>query len=61
MEVSGQLHAPVALPPVPIVQEAELAAEPVWTLWRREEPLASTANRTPITRSSSPETSRYTD
>jgi hypothetical protein len=37
MEVSGQRHAPVALlilgkePPVPIVQEAGWALEPVWT------------------------------
>jgi hypothetical protein len=36
MEVSGQLHAPAALPPgketlVHIVQEAEWAPEPFWT------------------------------
>jgi hypothetical protein len=41
MEMSGQLHAPSALPPGkealgPIGQEAGLAPEPVWTLWRRE-------------------------
>jgi len=33
------LHAPAALPPVPIGQEAGWAPEPVWTLWRREKPL----------------------
>jgi hypothetical protein len=32
MGVSGQRHAPAALlPPVPIVQEAGWAPEPVWT------------------------------
>jgi hypothetical protein len=37
MRVSGQRHAPAALlppgkgPPVPIVQEAGWASEPVWT------------------------------
>jgi len=36
MEVSGQLHAPMALPPgrelsVPIAEEDGWAAEPVWT------------------------------
>jgi hypothetical protein len=39
--VSGQLHAPAALPPekeppVPIGYEAGWAPEPVWTTWRRE-------------------------
>jgi hypothetical protein len=39
--VSGQPHAPIALPPaklcaVPLGQEAGRAPEPVWTLWRRE-------------------------
>jgi hypothetical protein len=38
MEVSGQLHAPAALPPgkgplVPIGQEAGWAPEPFWTRW----------------------------
>jgi hypothetical protein len=41
MEVSGQLHAPAALPPgkeplVPIGQEAGWAPEPVWMRWWRE-------------------------
>jgi hypothetical protein len=36
--VSGQLHAPAALPPgkkplVPIGQEAEWAPEPFWRRW----------------------------
>jgi hypothetical protein len=40
MELSGQLSAPTTLtpgksPPVPILQEAGCAPEPVWTLWRR--------------------------
>jgi hypothetical protein len=36
MEVSGKLHDQVALPPVPILQEAGLTLETVWTRWRRE-------------------------
>jgi hypothetical protein len=44
MEVSGQLHAPVALPPgkqpsVTIVQEAGLAPETFLILWRIEKNL----------------------
>jgi hypothetical protein len=35
MRLGGQRHSPAALPPgkdpVPIVQEAEWASEPVWT------------------------------
>jgi hypothetical protein len=39
--VTGQLHAPAALPPgkeppVPILWEAGWAPEPVWTLWRKQ-------------------------
>jgi hypothetical protein len=46
VEMSGQLHAAVALPlrkepPVPIGKEAGWAPEPVWTLWSREKPLTS--------------------
>jgi hypothetical protein len=52
MEVSGQLHAPVTLPPgkeplVPTVQETGSAAEPVWTLQSREKSLTPTGNRAP--------------
>jgi hypothetical protein len=52
MEVNDQLHAPAALfpwkePPVPIVQEAALAPEPVWMLWSREKCLAPAGNPTP--------------
>jgi hypothetical protein len=41
MEVSGQLHAPAALPPVkelPVLigQETGRTPELVWTTWRRE-------------------------
>jgi hypothetical protein len=40
-EVSGQLHAPAALPPekeppVPIRYEVGWVPEPVWTMWRRK-------------------------
>jgi hypothetical protein len=44
MEVSGELHAPVALP-VSFEQEAEWAQEPVWTPWGRETSLAPSGNR----------------
>jgi hypothetical protein len=41
LEVSGQIHAPAALPlgkepPVPIGEEGGWATEPVWTTWRRQ-------------------------
>jgi hypothetical protein len=58
--VSGQLHAPAALPPVPIGSEAGWAPEPVCTMWRRE-------NSWPYQDSNSdpsvvqPVASRYTD
>jgi hypothetical protein len=39
MEISGQLHTPLALParkaPVPILQEAGWTPKPVWATWRR--------------------------
>jgi hypothetical protein len=40
MEVSGQLHTPVAIakrkePLVPIVKEDGWASETFWTLWKR--------------------------
>jgi hypothetical protein len=39
MKVNGQLHAPTSLtpgkyPPVTILEEAELAVQPVWVLQR---------------------------
>jgi hypothetical protein len=51
MEVSVQLHAPAALAtgkehPVPIGKEAGWALEPVWTLWNREQSLASAGDQT---------------
>jgi hypothetical protein len=63
MEVSGQLHAPAALPPgkkplVPIGQEAGWAPEPFWTRWFREKFQAPAGNRTPIVQ---PVAQRYTD
>jgi hypothetical protein len=48
MEVSGQPHAPAALPPVPIREEAEWAPEPVWTRWWREKFPAPAGNWTPV-------------
>jgi hypothetical protein len=41
-------------PPVPIVQEAGWAPEPVWTQRLEEKSFVSTGDRTPIDRSSSP-------
>jgi len=43
MEVSGQLHAPKALPPwkeslIHTGYEAGWAPEPVWKRWRRKAP-----------------------
>jgi hypothetical protein len=58
MDVNDQLHASAALPPGPIVQEAGWAPEQVWTLWRREESLAASGNRTPTVQ---PIVRRYTD
>jgi hypothetical protein len=51
MEVSGQLHAPAALPPgkqppVPTGKEAEWAPEPFLTRWWREKFQAPAGNRT---------------
>jgi hypothetical protein len=51
MEVNGQLHALVALPPgkeppVSIGQEAGWVPEPVSTLWSRDKTHAPAGNRT---------------
>jgi len=57
MGVSGQHHALVALyppgkgPPVPIIQEAGWAPEPVWTKRLEEKCLASAGDQTPIVQS----------
>jgi hypothetical protein len=54
MGVSGQRHAPAALnpqgkgPPVPIVQEAGWAPEPVWTQRLEEKSSAPVGDRTPV-------------
>jgi hypothetical protein len=53
----GQFHASAILPmekhlSVPIVQEAGLASEQAWTLWRTENSLSPTGNGTPTLRSS---------
>jgi hypothetical protein len=54
MGVSGQHHAPAALyprgkgPPVPIVQEAGWASEPVWTQRLEEKSFASAGDGTLI-------------
>jgi hypothetical protein len=51
MGVSGQHHAPAALlppgkgPPVPIVQEADWASEPVWTQRLQEKSSAPAGDR----------------
>jgi hypothetical protein len=60
MGASGQRHAPAVLcpgkgPPVPIVQEAGWASEPVWTQRLEEKSFAPAGDRTPIARSSSPQ------
>jgi len=52
MEVSGQLNAPVTLPPrkeppVRVGKEVGWAAEPVCTWWRREKFPVLAGNRTP--------------
>jgi hypothetical protein len=54
MGVSGQRHAPAAHlppgkgPPVPIVQEAGWAPEPVWTQRLEEKSFAPAGDRTSI-------------
>jgi hypothetical protein len=64
MEVSSQLHAPVALPtekefPVSIRQEAGWTTEPIWTRCRRGKFPAPAGNRTPETPIVQPAASRY--
>jgi hypothetical protein len=59
MGVSGQRHAPAALlPPVPIVQEAGWAPEPIWTQKIEEKSFASAGDRTPVVQ---PVVRHYTD
>jgi hypothetical protein len=63
MGVSGQRHAPAALyprerTPVPTVQEAGWAPEPVWTQRLEEKSLTSASDRTPIAQ---PVVRHYTD
>jgi hypothetical protein len=49
MGVSGQRHAPAALlPPVPTVQEAGWAPEPVWTQRLEEKSFVPAGHRTPV-------------
>jgi hypothetical protein len=57
---SGQLHASAGLslgkePPLPFGYEAELAPEPVWTIWRREKSCPYRDSKY------EPAVSRYTD
>jgi hypothetical protein len=66
MEVSGQFHAPAALPPgkespVPVGQESGWEPVSFWTRWWREKFLAPLGNRTLEPRLSSPWPNRYTD
>jgi hypothetical protein len=51
---SGRALLPRKGPPVPIVQEAGWAPEPVWTQRLEKKSFASAADRTLITQSSSP-------
>jgi hypothetical protein len=51
---SGCVLVPGKGPPVPIVQEAGWAPEPVWTQILQKNPFASAVDRTSIARSSSP-------
>jgi hypothetical protein len=62
MEVSGQLHAPAALPPgkgppVPIREGDRRAPESVWTLWRKDKSCTA-GNRIQAVQ---PVARRYTD
>jgi hypothetical protein len=50
----GRALPPGKGPPVPIVQEAGWAPEPVWTQRRKEKAFAPAGDRTLIARSSSP-------
>jgi hypothetical protein len=57
MEMSGQLRASAASPSEKashVTIAGSASPESMWTLWRREETLATTGNRTPIPRLSSP-------
>jgi len=48
VEVSGQLHAPAALPPAPTGLKARWAPEPTWTRWQRKKSLPLFDNQTPV-------------
>jgi hypothetical protein len=50
----GRALLPGKGPPVPIVQEAGWAPEPVWTQRLEEKSFSPAGDRTPIARSSSP-------
>jgi hypothetical protein len=50
----GRSLPPEKGPPVPIVQEAGWAPEPVWKQRLKEKSFAPAGDRTPIARSSSP-------
>jgi hypothetical protein len=66
MEVSGEPHTPAILRPgkqcpVPSVQEAGWAPEPIWILWRRKKSIASARNQTLTDQLSSMLSSHYTN
>jgi hypothetical protein len=58
MEVSGQLHIPVALTTLTHCKAGVWGPEALWKLWNGEKPFPPAKNRTPVVQSV---TGRYTD
>ena len=56
--LSHQLHAPAALPPVPIEYEGRWILEPIWTLWNTQKSRAPVRNDAPAHSAHSPVTDR---
>jgi hypothetical protein len=57
----GRALSPGKGPPVPIIQKARLASEPVWTQRLEEKSFACAGDRTSIARSPSPVARHYTE